>query len=273
MCRVTGPKLSLLDLGRMNVDDGFFIRGCNAATQSAPHPHYERRRVVIGAAVIEHPTAGPILFDTGCVQDTQDKWPGPVRNLFTMSPYGEEHHLDKALEAAGYSIAEIQAVVLSHLHLDHAGGLEHFRGRNIPVYAHEQEIKQHYYAIATKEDFGAYLPSDLHWELNWQPIQHDEVELFDGITIRHMPGHTPGHLTMQVATRNSGHFMLTADLYHIRDLFEHDLPPGWLGRDSHRWYRSHRWMKQLQKRYAATMVYGHDTTVLDALNAQATQFD
>ena len=29
-------KLSLLDLGRMDVDDGFFIRGATAAVQSNP---------------------------------------------------------------------------------------------------------------------------------------------------------------------------------------------------------------------------------------------
>ena len=32
-------------------------------------------------------------------------------------------------------------------------------------------------------------------------------------------------------------------------------------------------MKQLQKRYDATMVYGHDASVLEELTAQATTFD
>src|SRR5438132_11303216 len=54
-------KLSLLDLGRMDVDDGFFIRGATAAVQSNPHPSYERRRVAVVAAVIEHPQAGPVF--------------------------------------------------------------------------------------------------------------------------------------------------------------------------------------------------------------------
>lgn len=271
---MTGTKLSLLDLGRLDVDDGFFVRGYNAASLSNPHPHYERRSAAVVAAVVEHPAIGPILFDTGCTEHVEEKWPEENRDLFTMSRYEEEHHLDKALEAAGYGIDEIKAIVISHLHLDHAGGLEKFRGTNIPIYAHELEIKEHYYAVATKEDLGGYLPADLNWELNWQPIQREETELFDGITIRHMPGHTPGLLSMQVQTQNSGHFMLTSDLYHIADLFEQDgLTQGWLSRDSHDWYRSHRWMKQLQKRYDATMVYGHDTAALEQLNAQAKQFD
>ncbi|MCU1628664.1 MAG: Metallo-beta-lactamase superfamily protein [Pseudonocardia sp.] len=270
---MAGTKLSLLDLGRIDTDDGFFIRGCNAAVQSEPHPHYERRRVAVIAAVIEHPQAGPILFETGCAQNAEEDWPAPAWEAFPVNVYEEEHHLDKALEAAGYGIDDIQAVVMGHLHLDHAGGLEHFKGKNIPIYAHAKEIKEHSYAVATKEDIGAYVPGDLHWELNWQPIHRDETELFEGITLRHMPGHTPGLMTMQVETRNSGHFMLTSDLFHVRDLFEQGLPQGWLGRNSHAWWESFRWTQQIQKRYDATMVYGHDATVLEELQAQAKYFD
>ncbi|MCW2537493.1 MAG: Metallo-beta-lactamase superfamily protein, partial [Modestobacter sp.] len=50
--RIKGMKLSLLDLGRIDTDDGFFMRGCNAALQSEPNPQYERRRVAVIAAVI-----------------------------------------------------------------------------------------------------------------------------------------------------------------------------------------------------------------------------
>jgi glyoxylase-like metal-dependent hydrolase (beta-lactamase superfamily II) len=267
-------KVSLLDLGRLDVDDGFFIRAGTAATESSPHPSFERRRVAVAAAVVEHPQAGPILFDTGCCETTRQSWPAPALELFTPAVYNEEHHLDNALAAAGYGIDDIRAVVMGHLHLDHAGGLEKFAGKDTPVYAHELEIKQHYYAVATKEDIGAYLPGDLNWQLNWQPLHREETELFEGVVVRHMPGHTPGLLTMQAGTANSGVFMLTSDLYHVRDVFEQDgLTQGWLGRDSAAWYRSHRWMKQLQRRYNATMVYGHDASVIEELRKQAITFD
>jgi glyoxylase-like metal-dependent hydrolase (beta-lactamase superfamily II) len=266
-------KISLLDLGRMDVDDGFFIRGSTAALQSNPNPSFERRRVAVIAALVEHPTAGPILFDTGCCERARENWPEPAWEAFPRNLYDDEHHLDNALAAVGYGIDDIRAVVMGHLHLDHAGGLEKFAGRDTPIYAHELEIKEHYYAVATKEDIGAYLPGDLNWQLNWQPLHRDETELFDGLIVRHMPGHTPGLLTMQVPTQNSGVFMLNSDLYHVRDVFEQDLTQGWLGRDSHDWHRSHRWMKQLQRRYDATMVYGHDASVLEELTKQAKTFD
>lgn len=270
---MAGAKLSLLDLGRIDADDGFFLRGGNAAVQSNPNPQYERRRVAVIAAVVDHPVAGPILFDTGCAQNAQQEWPAPAWEAFPLNVYEQRHHLDKALEAAGYGIDDINAVVMSHLHLDHAGGLEHFRGKDTPIYAHELEIKEHYYAVATKEDIGPYVPGDLNWELNWQPIHREETELFEGVTLRHMPGHTPGLMTMEVATQNSGRFLLTSDLFHVRDLFEQGVPQGWLSRNSGAWWRSYRWAQQLQKRNNATMVYGHDAAVLEELQAQAQHFD
>jgi hypothetical protein len=109
-------KLSLLDLGRLDVDNGFFIRGATAAVQSDPHPAYERRRVAVVAAVVEHPQAGPILFDTGAAQNAQQDWPAPAWDAFPRNVYGDEHHLDNALAAVGYGIGDIRAVP--------AGGLE-----------------------------------------------------------------------------------------------------------------------------------------------------
>ena len=47
--------------------------------------------------------------------------------------------------------------MLSHLHLDHPGGLEYFRGRDVPVYVQGEELKRAFYAIATGEDVGAYI--------------------------------------------------------------------------------------------------------------------
>ena len=256
-------KLTLLDLGRMNSDPAFVLAGAGVATASNPTPEKEWRSNAVIASVIEVPKLGPVLFETGC----SEEWPEAAKEVFPRTVYDTRHHLDVALGEAGYDIKDIKAIVMGHLHLDHAGGLEHFRGTDIPVYAHEAEIKEAFYAIATSEDVGGYLPENLDLAFNWQPIHREETELFDGVTVRHMPGHTPGLLTMQVETPNSGHVMLTSDLYHAREQFELDAAQGWLGRDFHNWWRSHRWMKQLQQRYDATMVFGHDASRLDELIA------
>ena len=82
-------KLSLLDLGRLDVDDGWFIRGATSALESNPHPALDRRRVAVVSAVVEHPTAGPILFDTGCAQNARDEWPEPAWEAFPRNVANE----------------------------------------------------------------------------------------------------------------------------------------------------------------------------------------
>lgn len=266
-------SMQLLDLGRLTVDDGFFLTGSGCSTLSNPSPGAVRREIAVIAAVIEHPKVGPILFETGCAQNAEEVWPEPAWDAFPMTTYEKRHHLDVALADAGYAIGDIKAVVMGHMHLDHAGGLTHFLGSDIPIYVHEQELREQWFAIASRQGLGPYVPSDLHWQLNWQPIASTELEIFSGITLRHMPGHTPGLMTMQVELPNCGHFFLASDLFHIREQYEGDLAQGWLLGDRTSWWRSRIWMSHLVGKNDGTIVYGHDATVLEDLKRQAKVFD
>lgn len=68
----------------------------------------------------------------------------------------EDHELDAAIRKTGNDIKDVTAVIIGHLHLDHAGGLEHFRGTRISIYAHELEFKNAFYSVATKTDIGEF---------------------------------------------------------------------------------------------------------------------
>jgi glyoxylase-like metal-dependent hydrolase (beta-lactamase superfamily II) len=76
--------------------------------------------------------ARAVTFDTGAAQNAREDWPAPAWDAFPRNVYGEEHHLDNALAAVGYGIGDIRAVVMGQLHLDQAGGLEKFAGRDVP---------------------------------------------------------------------------------------------------------------------------------------------
>lgn len=69
-----GTKLWLLHLGNLEADLGFFIRGGGTSTKSNPNPDSQRGRGVIISALIEHPTEGLILFETGAGPDYPDVW-------------------------------------------------------------------------------------------------------------------------------------------------------------------------------------------------------
>jgi glyoxylase-like metal-dependent hydrolase (beta-lactamase superfamily II) len=41
--------------------------------------------------------------------------------------YKPEQHLEAAIEATGHKLGDVKAIIMGHLHMDHAGGLELFR--------------------------------------------------------------------------------------------------------------------------------------------------
>lgn len=82
---MSGMSLQLLDLGRMTIDDGFFLSGSGCSTHSNPNPDSKRREIAVIAAVIEHPKIGPILFETGCAQNAKEEWPAPAVDAFPMT--------------------------------------------------------------------------------------------------------------------------------------------------------------------------------------------
>jgi glyoxylase-like metal-dependent hydrolase (beta-lactamase superfamily II) len=261
-------KLHLLDLGRLDYDEGWPLAAGGVSTASQPEPGAARRTVAMIAALIEHPKAGPVLFDTGAAPNYKELWPPVVQELFAISRYDAEHRLDNALGAAGFGVDDIRAVVLSHLHLDHAGGLELFRGRDVPVYVHADELRNGFYGVATGQDVGAYLPHYLDFSFNWQPLHGDHVELFDGFELHRLPGHTPGLLGARVDLANAGTHILTSDQFHLRDNYEGPQPLGWLLRDHAAWWRSYRHVRTLADRTGATLVFGHDADVLAELRRE-----
>jgi glyoxylase-like metal-dependent hydrolase (beta-lactamase superfamily II) len=261
-------KLRLLDLGRLEYDEGFPLAGGGVSTASQPSPPAARRTVAMIASLIEHPKVGPVLFDTGAPPAYKELWPPIVQELFAITRYEPEHHLDTALEAAGYGIDDIKAIVLSHLHLDHAGGLEYFRGRDIPIYVQGNELRNAFYNVATGEDLGAYLPHYLDFSFNWQPLHGDHVELFDGLELHRLPGHTPALLGARVDLANSGTHILTSDQFHLRANWEGPQPLGWLMRDNAAWWRSCQYVQTLAARTDATLVFGHDPDVLTELRRE-----
>jgi glyoxylase-like metal-dependent hydrolase (beta-lactamase superfamily II) len=261
-------KLHLLDLGTLDYDEGWPLAAAGVSTASEPAPASPRRRVAIIGALVDHPKIGPVLFDTGAAANFNELWPPVVQELFAITRYDDGHHLDNAIQAAGYGLEDIKAIVLSHLHLDHAGGLEFFRGRDVPVYVHGDELKNAFYAVATGEDLGAYLPHYLDHSFNWQPLHGDQIELFDDFTLHRLPGHTPALLGLRLDLANAGTFILTSDQFHLRDNYEGPQPLGWLLRDHAAWWRSYRLVKTMADRTAAKLLFGHDADVLADLKQE-----
>lgn len=66
-----GTKVHVLPVGFLQADEGFMIRGGNTSLMSAPDgpAKNKRRDLVMYVVLIDHPSEGLILFETGCGKD------------------------------------------------------------------------------------------------------------------------------------------------------------------------------------------------------------
>ncbi|KAI9694608.1 MAG: hypothetical protein M1822_000224 [Bathelium mastoideum] len=252
-----GTKIWLLHVGNLEAEEGWFKRGGGTSTLSNPNPDRERRKLMIMSVLIEHPTEGLILFETGSGKNYPEIWGAPLNDIFARVDYDESQELDAQIEKTGHSIKDVKMVIMGHLHLDHAGGLENFRGTNVPIYVHETELKHAFYSVATKSDLGVYLGHYLNFDLNWQSFHGDFLEIAPGLNVRHAPGHTPGLCILQVNLSDSGTWIFTSDMYHVHENYDDSHPQGWLARDHDDWVRSNQMIHMLAKRTGAKVVFGH----------------
>lgn len=252
-----GTKLWVLHLGNLECDEGFFLRMGGTSSASNPNPDSKRRQLVMLGYLIEHPSEGLILYETGAGSDYPEVFGAQVTDVFARVGWDESMGLEQQVAKTGHNIKDIKKVVIGHLHLDHAGGLDPFRNTDVPIYVHELELKYAFYAVATKSDLGVYMPQYLTFDINWVPFHGSFLELAPGINLHHSPGHTPGLTIMQLNLPKTGTWIFTSDQYHVKENYQNDVPQGWLARDHEAWVKSHQMIKGLQKRTKGKVVLGH----------------
>jgi glyoxylase-like metal-dependent hydrolase (beta-lactamase superfamily II) len=249
-------ELQLLDRGRVHADRNFALDASVAATHSDRDPALQYDEFAVWNLLIEHPQ-GTILWDTGSHPEAgAGYWPEPLYETFAHVD-ADERDLATALDEVGYAIDDIDMVVQSHLHVDHAGGLFEFAGTDVPVYVHEREFEYAYRSAKTDTGDIAYLASDFDHDLNWE-IVHGDRQLVPGIELLHLPGHTPGLLGAHI-DRGSEDFIVAGDLAFVRENYQTGQSMGaTLVADSQAWLESRRKVLDLERRTDGKLLFGHD---------------
>jgi N-acyl homoserine lactone hydrolase len=147
---------------------------------------YPGQTGVVVAYAIRH--AGRVfLFDTGFSPA------GPELEPFYGNWAIRPRSLDEVFAEAGIDPAEVTAIANCHLHLDHSGQNSRFPG--IPIFVQRTE-----WAAGHEPDY-TYLPSIDFPGAAYREIEGD-VEATPGIHIYATPGHSPGHQSIVVDTKD-----------------------------------------------------------------------
>jgi glyoxylase-like metal-dependent hydrolase (beta-lactamase superfamily II) len=231
-------------------------------TRDSPHNMSEWVPNPVYAVLIEHPD-GLVLFDTGCHPKAMtERWDEASKQ---RTPYecSEEELLIPSLRRLGFSPDDIDYVVLSHLHEDHAGGLEFFtRSR---IYVSDVELMQTLKVFATGEARGGYILKDidawLHGGLHWNVIEEDvaEYELLKGIRILNFgPGHTFGMMGLQVDLANTGTVILPSDAVNVVENMGPPVRYPGLAYDTRGYEKTIRRIREIARRTNAQVWPSHD---------------
>ncbi|UTI86119.1 N-acyl homoserine lactonase family protein [Mammaliicoccus sciuri] len=259
-----GIKLYVLDNGRMRMDKNLMIAGSNQATLDNPNAPNEMFEFPIYTVFIDHP-GRKILFDTACNPNSMGengRWINQTQKAFPYTA-DESCYLPNRLEQINVDPSEVDYVVASHLHLDHAGCLEYFT--NATVIVHDDELNGTMQTYARNQKAGAYIWADIDaWiknDLTWKTIKpyEDNLEIVKGVKVLNFgSGHAWGMIGLEVETQELGTLILASDAIYTAESMGDILKPPGILYDSIGWARSVEKIKKLAKEKNAQIWFGHD---------------
>ena len=201
-----GVTMRVLHTATLGAVESFLIEGGGIATHRLP----------VTAYVIEHPTEGIVLVDTGFSKRTGEDptgIPGTLVTAYLQMEMKPGQSVTERLEDIGRTAGDVKHAIFTHLHIDHSGGLEDFPDATAWADAREVEAAFTRPLIYNKEplqnrerftaidfDDGPYGTFDAH------------ADLFgDGsVIVLPTPVHTAGHVSV-IVNLESRSFLLTGD--------------------------------------------------------------
>jgi N-acyl homoserine lactone hydrolase len=223
--------------------------------------------VPVAFFLIKHPK-GNVLFDTGNNDKiiTDPTYWGPLATALEpgRSP---DVAIDAQLNKIGVKPADINYVVVGHMHLDHAGNVGKFPTATI-VYQRDEIVN----AFWPKPGFGgAYITGDFAMLRNdvgqsapnrQKVIElNGDLDLFgDGsIYIHRQVSHTPGSQMLLVRLPKTGPVVLTSDVCYLMENLQKDiLPSVALAYDPAGILDGYAWVKHLMSAEGADVIFAHD---------------
>jgi glyoxylase-like metal-dependent hydrolase (beta-lactamase superfamily II) len=222
------------------------------------------------AFLIRHPSAGPLVVDTGLHPSVSAK---PRENLGRLVASFAQPRLEPGgdvparLRARGLDSKTIPVVVMTHLHLDHTSAISEFPGATFVV----SELEWVAATTDRRPLMRGYRPAHFNYAFDYRTLSYEgdriasystfgrTFDLFGDGTVRlaFTPGHSAGHQCV-IARLRDRDFVIAGDLvYNMRQLGGAPEPPRPL--DRHNWRRSSRELQLYRSQFPhAVVVPSHD---------------
>ena len=171
-----------------------------------------RLRMSIHALVVEAP-GRRIVVDT-CLGNDKENRRIPTWNRLQTSFLAD-------LAVAGYPRETIDTVICTHLHVDHVGwNTMLVDGRWIPTFPRARYLMgrvefAHWTTQSEREDFTAVIADSVTpvWDAGLVDLVESNHPLCDEVGLIPSLGHTPGHVSVQIASRGET-ALITGDFMH-----------------------------------------------------------
>lgn len=257
-------KIHAISTGQVAVTDAFLHAG-NLGFLRKPNILLNRNFadwMPIYVWVIEHPE-GIFVVDTG--ENHAITNPDYFRGVGLLNEYvntrafrfevAREQEIDRQLAQLGIRSADVRAVVLTHLHIDHTDGLRHFP--KTPVLLNRAEANRPYndlpslYPTAFSPTLIDPKPAQIDNFTNAHPLTN-ALDLW----VVETPGHSHGHCSVLLQTGQM-HYLFAGDVsYTQTQLLTNDLPGANASLKQSR--QTYRTIRQYAARHPLVYLPSHD---------------
>ena len=225
------------------------------------------RHTISGFAVlIQDAQAGTILYDTGISADWAKEWPDQFKRDYTLH---QLNSLEEKLSELNLSRDQIDLVICSHLHYDHAGNIRLFQntkaGRKIMI--SEAEAHEAFVNVSIQPDgvCGAYFRNEFIMDgIGYQLISAD-TWLSKDVFLFLQKGHTPGVIGLLVKTDQNGAFLFPSDAVYSKLNFGPPVVLPGLCVDPGSYRENIERLRHMQSEFHAKIIYSHETDGLKSV--------
>ena len=211
-----GMKVHALEAGIQWLDGGamFGVVPRPLWEKKIPPDHRHRIPLALRCLLVETPNA-LVLVDTGVGNKESEKF----RDIYGVDNQGSPTRLEDGIRSLGFQTQDVDLVVSTHLHFDHAGGNVFLRddGAVVPAFPHARYVMQKGeldFAVSPNERVRAsYMAKNFASLVEGDRVDtvEGEVQLMEGLRLLPTPGHTPFHQSIVLESQGETAIFL-ADL-------------------------------------------------------------